>query len=482
MVELKRPFDEMPKDLMGPSIFIESTQGSIWYQPIKGGAYRIAKGAIRPMFDQYGERIRLFAHAIDPSGQFWATHGYDGRLCRIDVKDDSLDFTYYYLHEVSITGFENTSLVITDSHALLGGRHGLFKYEIDKLSSVANPSKTLIKEVRINYEPQEIKGFYDLSYDENFINIEFDGISFRRMPLNYSYQMVGIDTVWQESKYKNVQYTNLDPGEYYFKLRLKTRDTDWSEPKVIRFFIHSPYWETWWFRLSAIVLFIVIILFIIRLRVRYIQRKEADKQKIAQELSHLELKALKAQMNPHFIFNVLKSIQSKTLKGEKWETNALLVRFSALIRSSLEYSRADFIPLHKEIDFLNNYLEIEKQRFGNRFDFNIQDDIQDDSVLLPPLIIQPLCENAILHAFNNTNGQLNISFKPNTDNTITVEVTDNGIGFFDQEQSEDGLGLTIIRSRLDLFKKEGYATELQIDFLDNQEKKGSKITLILPCK
>lgn len=483
-----RPFKKMPKELLKSSLFIESTQGTIWYQPTLDGLFQIKRDTVVPVFDQYGKRIKLYAHAVTPDGDLWATLHKSGQLCRINEKNRSLNVQYYAFDDLAISAQGSEALLIMGDEVFFGARHGLFKQQIKDLTTQEIQSKVVITEVRINHHVVAIKESYNLSHHENYINLTFNGISFRRIPLVYSYFLDGLDTNWHETKNTQVQYTHLPPGEYIFKLRVKTIHGEWTKPVKIRFLIAKPYWQMWPFRIGATLLFLLFVGLSIRFRVVYIQRKEAEKGRIALELSRLELSALKAQMNPHFIFNTLKSIQNKILKGGKWEANELLVRFSKLIRSSLEYSRADFISLSDEIDFLRNYLEIEKQRLPGKFDFEIviddKDELQD--LLVPSLLIQPICENAINYAFENENGNLLLKLKLVQEDLIEVQITDNGIGYFNAQKANSAkpqsLGLGIVQARLDLFKSQDYETSLRIEALDHATNRGTHITLRMPCK
>lgn len=486
--KFKRPFKNMPEELLTQSIFIAYSQGVVWVQPLNNALFLIKNDSVIPVFDQYGKRLNLYAHSVSPNGDLWATYEENGKFCQIKIKGDTIYCQYYEFDDQAILGLHSSALLATHNEIFIGSKYGLYKQSISELTTEKIPCRALIEEVRINHEMVPLNSSYKLPFNENYINITFNGISFRRIPVEYSYQMEGIDTVWRETEHNQVQYTNLFPGEYNFNLRMKTIRTDWTKPIGIHFSIEKPYWETWWFRIGAILLFLLIIGLGLRFRIVHVRKKEEEKGRIALELSRLELRALKAQMNPHFIFNVLKSIQNRIIKGSKWEANELLVRFSKLIRSSLENSRSEFISVTEEIDFLRNYLEIEKQRIPEKFDFRIiideVDELQD--VLVPSMMIQPICENAINYAFEDAKGELTIELKLLNEDIFEVIVSDNGKGYFNMRKSinehHKSHGLEIVQSRLDLFKSNNYDTSMQIEAMDKGTKKGTKITLKLPCK
>ncbi|MFT5823171.1 MAG: ligand-binding sensor domain-containing protein [Crocinitomix sp.] len=485
---VRRPFEEMPEEMLTQSIFLESIGNSVWCQPIDAGLLRIKNDSIIPVIDHFGNSVKLYTYCISPSGDLWGCTLNGEHLARIEIKDNELIINYYQFSDLAFDGVYVNGLIVTDTHLFLGGRNGLFKQKISELTNEKNPSKVIVSEIRINHEVSEIKDTFELNYDENFINITFDGISFRRLTLKYSYQMQGLDTVWRETQHKQIQYTNLPSGEYQFKLRVKTRDTDWTAPQITTFIIEKPYWKTWWFRILLILSVLLTIFLIVHFRIRSVRKKAAEKNRIQLELSQHELRTLRAQMNPHFIFNVLKSIQSRILKGGKWEANDLLIRFSKLIRASLEYSKVEFISLDKEIEFIDNYLEIEKQRVPGKFTFEIMVESEDeiDDILIPTLLIQPICENAIKHAFETYGGKLTLNLKMVSSDIIEVHIIDDGIGYTNSKKTNNSAqpsrGLEIVESRLNLFKLQGFDTSIQINTGDKTTGRGTEIILRLPCK
>ena len=213
---------------------------------------------------------------------------------------------------------------------------------------------------------------------------------------------------------------------------------------------------------------------------------ELAMQELELKNSKLESKALRGQMNPHFVFNVLNSIQKLILTEDKESANKLLNRFSKLIRSSLKYSRLEFIPIDQEVDFLTNYLNIETLRYPERFTFEIavKDFLVEEEIKIPPLVIQPLCENAIKHAFKENGGRLFVTISKIDEHSLLIVVSDNGIGMENATKIHDSesLGLEIVRNRLDLFKDQGYKAEMTVSSLNSGLQTGTVIELILPYK
>ncbi len=202
---------------------------------------------------------------------------------------------------------------------------------------------------------------------------------------------------------------------------------------------------------------------ITELEVKYeTEKKERETEFLRLQTTELQLKALRAQMNPHFIFNSLNSIQGY-ITGDNPELAAVFfAKFSRLIRNSLEFSEFDIIPLEDEIQFLEDYLELEKERFKGDFDFsiNIDEDVEEDIMGIPPMIIQPYIENSIKHGVRDVkNGFVSISFEMEDEENFICIIEDNGVGrdvASDrqkeyQDKSHRSMGTMITQERLGLF-------------------------------
>lgn len=211
-----------------------------------------------------------------------------------------------------------------------------------------------------------------------------------------------------------------------------------------------------------------------------------QKNKTQKELFSLKNQALRLQINPHFFFNAMNSISAFIVKNKPQEANNYLVKFSKVMRLSLENVQEDVVPLQKEIDFVTNYMEIEKLRNKN-FDYTISVDeaINTYEVEIPPIIIQPYIENAIVHAFVNKTvddkGVIAISFSEK-EGSIAVSIADNGIGMAeskkrDTRNNHKSLALSITQKRLNAFSK----NRVKINYTDGIEN-GTVISFLIPIK
>ncbi len=191
-----------------------------------------------------------------------------------------------------------------------------------------------------------------------------------------------------------------------------------------------------------------------------IKKSQAEFQ---QKVAELEMQALRAQMNPHFIFNCLNSINRFIFKNETKVASDYLTRFSRLIRMVLLHSQKKLVPLEDELEMLKLYLDMERLRFKNAFDYHITttNAIENSSVFIPPLLLQPFCENAIWHGLMHKDGPGHLNIELNEDNGIlNCIITDDGVGREKAEafksksaEKEKSMGLKITTERLSLLNQ-----------------------------
>lgn len=248
--------------------------------------------------------------------------------------------------------------------------------------------------------------------------------------------------------------------------------------------------------LAAIFLFIIFIIFVLFKSYQY-KRISAEKD-LKQKALEIEKNLLRSQMNPHFIFNAMNSIQSFIAVNDTYSAERYLSKFAKLIRMILENSTLQTIPLCEEVLSLNLYLDLEKVRFNNKFDFtiNVADDIEDELIAIPPMLIQPFVENAILHGMmhKETRGEITIKIKEDEENQILIcEISDNGIGreasakikerYKAEGKKHKSIGMQLTRERLEALNAEtqtGVSCEI-IDLYDNQHNAaGTKVIVRIP--
>ncbi|MFT4522133.1 MAG: ligand-binding sensor domain-containing protein, partial [Bacteroidia bacterium] len=287
--------------------------------------------------------------------------------------------------------------------------------------------KKLDQEVVLEEDINSIKSI-SLSYNEDLISFEFSGLTYSNSSENtYQYQLEGYDENWINSgKRRTAYYTRLSPGSYVFKVRAANHTGEWSlVPKTILVTVTPPYWQTWWFRSLVGIGMLLLIALIIFLRTRAIS------QSYKHRMVDLELKALRSQMNPHFIFNSLNSIQYYVLNNEPKAAYKYLTKFSVLMRMILQNSSVSYITLNAENEWLTTYLDLEKLRMENELNYEIliDENLDVQDVLIPSMLIQPYVENSILHGLLPKEKNRNLSIRFNKKGKmLQCIIEDDGIG------------------------------------------------------
>ena len=254
-------------------------------------------------------------------------------------------------------------------------------------------------------------------------------------PITYGFMLEGYDKNWINSYNPTVRYTNLRKGDYSLRFRASTDGgATWVEtesPISIRRDIY--FWQQTWFVGLIALLAVSIIAIIYRIRLQANKERNRLKLEYEQKLANVEMAALRAQMNPHFMFNSLNSIKTYILKEKTDEASMYLTKFSQLMRAVLRNSKSTLVPLSEELKALQLYIELESLRFENEFTSSIEIDPEIDTtqVAFPPLLIQPYVENAIRHGLLEKESglrQLTICIKKGKSNNLTLLIRDNGIG------------------------------------------------------
>ena len=279
-----------------------------------------------------------------------------------------------------------------------------------------------------------------LSHNQNNFAIEFNNIDFITIESekNILFNLENYDGVWRKSSgEKKVYYYNVQPGKYIFRVKAVNSHGVWAEKSIV-ITITPPWWNTWWFRIAAVIFVIALLYSLIRWRfhekfLRQLELSEKEKKLsvLQQQKTELEMQVLRAQMNPHFIFNSLNSINRFILQNNRSLASEYLTKFSKLVRMILQNSQAPLISLESELESLKLYLELEALRFNYHFAYKITipKELDIEVLKVPPLIIQPYAENAIWHGLmhKEEKGQLDIEISQENDQ-LFFKISDDGIG------------------------------------------------------
>ncbi len=458
------------------------------------------------------------------------SNGLPSNLCNKIVADDNqniwigtdkgvvfLDTKTYemliYSRQDGLLSEQINDLAIVNNNVWLATSKGLLKLPISQKSINTVAPQIYISDLFVWEKQVPLQSSKILNYDENNLKIAFQGLSFRsRGVFKYKYRMLGIDTSWVYSESVNnfARYPSLPAGKFEFQVKSVNEDgVESIGTAIVEIEVIAPFWKEDWFSALLFTFFALLIYWIVTARLKQIQKEN----KFDNDIRESQLSALKAQMNPHFIFNALNSIQEFILLNEKRLANQFLGKFADLMRLTLDMSNKKTISLTEEIKILNLYLELEKLRFENlEYVFEIDENINTDEINLPAMLIQPYIENALKHGLlhkqqdrklfirffwiekptnqNTENNQKNSS-KTVCDKVFCCEIEDNGIG---RERSaslqknrpdkHQSFAMSATQKRLELLNHARTNTIfLEIkDLKDNQNNAvGTKIILHIPA-
>ena len=293
-----------------------------------------------------------------------------------------------------------------------------------------------------------------LSANQNNLTINFTAINYT-MDGHIPYRFRMDEGAWTTTTNRSLNFPELSPGERCFEVQAQNEDGVWSAAATLKLVVLPPWWATWWARSIALLALALVGFVAYKSRTRQLKRAHKTQLQIAE----LERAALQAQMNPHFIFNCLNSIQNFILQNDQHAAILYLGNFASLVRSMLNASVAGRILLTEEVDLLDNYLKLEQLRFKNRFTYTIKvaPGVDVLGIKIPPLLVQPYVENAVKHGISDKvkDGKVGISFAQKM-GYLEVVIEDNGAGMATEngqpknDLSRKSFGMSITRNRLHL--------------------------------
>ncbi|HZI54546.1 MAG TPA: histidine kinase, partial [Chitinophagaceae bacterium] len=391
--------------------------------------------------------IDVLSILADNDGNIWFVNR-TGNIARLEPKSGK------FLTLSKVDGFQKQIFIWDHAHVkdaagdlYFGCENGLYRVNPDKFVETYPPSAVYLKSIGVNQKPFSVPaGANDLkelvlNYDENNINIETGIIDYySEGKSRIRYKLDGPDKTWQYgSNQFAISFDELKPGKYRLIMQASNAADDFNGlEKILSIYIRPPFWTTWWFIGIAVLCVAAIFYGLIRWRLhekfkRQLLQSEKEKQmsELKQKGTELEMQALRAQMNPHFIFNSLNSINRFILQNNKAQASEYLTKFSKLVRMILQNSQASLITLENELESLELYLNLEAVRFNYHFDYNISvpKDLDISVLKVPPLILQPYVENAIWHGLmhKEEKGKLDIEVLEEMDH-LYFKITDNGVG------------------------------------------------------
>lgn len=366
---------------------------------------------------------------------------------------------------------------------------GVQRFNLTKINQKIDAPQLFISSVLVNDKKvSKIQEKGDFSANSRRFKFVFKVNTLKnRENIRYHFKLEGNNEKWHINPYQNneVVYNALGPGNYRFLVKAENNGL-FSEIQTYSFSISAPFYQKTWFTvlIGMIILGMITFLYYRQLR---IQRKKADQRN---ELNASRLTAIQSQMNPHFIFNSLNSIQDLVLKGDIDNSYTYITTFSNLVRRTLNYSEKDFIEFDQEIKLIELYLSLEKLRFKDDIDFSIQT-IQAEDIMIPPMLIQPFIENALVHGLLHKEGEKKLTIQFKLTDVLICEIIDNGVGRKKAMEiknrhraNQESFAVNAIKRRFNILK-DHFNGELGFEMEDlgtEEHVEGTKVTLRIPIK
>ena len=384
-----------------------------------------------------------------------------------------------------------TSSSINNDILVIGTTEGYYEINLKKILN--EPISSLhvpIKNIEINYKSifeKEINWFVlnkdkiELSYNENILNISFI-VDNHKAPnkLLFRYRLKGLNnnewSSWSANRIINLPY--LPPGNFTLLLEIKDQyNGSTTVRKLLDVKINPPFWKTWWFLLFIILGISAFVVGYYKVKINKIKLQEEEKTKIQKRIAETKMEALQSQMNPHFIFNAMNSIQNFVIDNNTDDALWYMGEFSKLMRQTLDFSSRQSISLEDEIKYLNRYIELENLRRKIKVKYEIFVEFSDMyEIKIPPMLIEPLVENIFVHAFDNSIvcPEMKIEFLF-IENKFICKVSDNGLGFDPKEKKSKGLAL--IKERITLLNP-----DIKNSVVVKKTKKGTIVAIEIPIR
>lgn len=329
----------------------------------------------------------------------------------------------------------------------------------------------------------------DLNHTQNNIQLSLSAIAYENIGnIKYIYRLKGLSNKWVETENQEVSFSGLAPGNYQLEVyAINVNGKRSTKPLLLSIIVHPAFWQTGWFKAIIYLLVILVLSLGIYWFVITSKNKQLNRVHQKRKLAELELEAIKAQINPHFIFNCLNSIQSFSYKNQHESVQEYIQFFAKLIRQTMDYSQETFITLEEEVNYLDNYLKLEKIRFKEKLEYLLNiDTMLDKSTSLPAMLIQPYVENALKHSIKSEGFcKVKVNFSVGDDGGIDIVIKDSGPGIKHDKgrKNSNTLGMRLSGSRASTYNQLfnlGIKLQVQTNTDLGTSNKGTTIKLSIP--
>ena len=422
--------DSFPALRQRISYFCKSSDGLLWVATYGAGIICIKNGKVIDQITTHkGISSDICRTLFVNNNYLWV--GTDKGLNKINISQTPYPVTTYSTSDGLPSNIIN-ALYVDGNTIYVGSPAGLTFFDETKVTNYSKCNLRIL-DISVGNKSQPLQDSYRFHYRENSLKISYAGISFKSGGnVSYRYRLKGLSDEWDSTGQNMLEYPSIPPGNYELELIAVNNKGIISNPVKISFMVEAPFWQTLPFQVLIIAVVILITWILVAWRFSILRKEEQERSSIQQKLNELEQMALRAQMNPHFIFNCLNSIQNFIITSDLEATNWYLSEFAHLIRQTLDNSEKSTISITNEIKYLKRYLELETMRFGHSFEYTIEvdEELDCDLVSIPTMILQPYVENSIRHGIRyreTGGGRIDIKFKKSTEGFICI-IQDNGIG------------------------------------------------------
>ena len=480
--------------------FAESPDGEIWLASEDNGIGKVDKQELNKGITQkYTRSSGLISDliqqiAFDPDGQLWLLSNLG--LSAFDVSSGRVQ---NYAWDRGIPHAQHL-VPLSNRKVALALPVGLGIFDAGKTEPAQIIPEPYISRIRnsgeLVYEGRNESDLKSLRFERAgaaYCSFEFSALGYSN-PKQFAYRIVELGEKWIEtSEQRSASYSNVSPGIYHFELKCRLVDGQWSEVKTLEIVVPPHWWQTWWFQMAVAIILLLLAYSIYRGRLENVRQKERLKSEFERKLNDVEMQALRSQMNPHFLFNSLNSIQMFIVKNQVQEAVEHLDNFSRLVRLILQNTRSPLVPLKEEIEALKLYMEMENLRFKTKFSHRVEvaDEINIHQQEIPPMLLQPFVENAIWHGIQhkNTDGEVVVRIRRD-DQHLICEIEDDGIGRVAARKLQENtnrvhrsLGMKITKDRIQMMN-ETQAIPARIEIIDLYGEgglaTGTKVVVYLP--
>ncbi|CAM1349085.1 sensor histidine kinase [Tenacibaculum halocynthiae] len=467
----------------------ETANGVVWFSTFKDGIVGLKEDGTIINYTQKNGLLSNLTSVIKSDGDYLWISTNKGVQVLNTITGRFRNLTKRH----GLNSFNISDISIFDKTVFLSSNKGIFQIDKEKVFTNTVLLDFYFTKISVEDKQVSIKESYKLDSNTKKIQFSFHTNGFLAEDnIEYKYRLLGASKEWSliSQGVNQVTFNNLAAGSYTFELKaVQINGKEETAVKTIKLKINPPFYKEWWFIVGGLLLLFVFVWFYFTNRIKSLRIKQKqllEKERMQKQLVSSKLESLQSQMNPHFTFNALNSIQNLVLKGERHEAYDYLTKFSFLIRENLNMSKKSFVQFDNELQLLVKYLELERLRFGGEFAYEIKGDSKVEDIKIPTMIIQPYLENALKHGLLHKKGddkKIILEFSQE-DGVLKCVVFDNGIGVEAAKKIKKESNITresfstkAIKDRL-VFLKDYYKTDIGVVY--EKVPIGTKVVIKIP--